>query len=132
METGWLPWGVGCPLGPRRILKLGDVVEVGQIGSQLLSLRTNPAGNLVEQLTSRTRLEITGGPRCAGLYSWRQVRTANNVNGWIAEGDSQQTNPYYIQLASAGRPTPKPTGTPVARATATATFTPTAVPTATN
>lgn len=45
------------------------------------------SGNFLGQAEPGEFVRITGGPQCADGYTWWQVQTEKNLNGWTVEGD---------------------------------------------
>ncbi|GIK29091.1 MAG: SH3 domain-containing protein [Chloroflexi bacterium] len=48
---------------------------------------------VLTQLQARSLFYVLDGPRCADGYTWFRIR-ARGVEGWVAEGDSED---YYIE-----------------------------------
>lgn len=117
---------LGCAASPPSILQVGDTVEVTDNGGFPLNVRNNPDGGRIAELDEGTRLTILSGPVCGNLYAWWQIETADGLQGWVAEGDSEQSPvAYFIQLAQEDAPTPTAT-------VAAAQPAPTAIPSATS
>lgn len=79
--------------GQSAAFEIGDMVEV-YVQDDGLSLRAEPGAQnpLLEKLPSGTQVEVIGGPVSDGTYTWWNVRTASNIEGWSVEAaDGIQT-----------------------------------------
>jgi len=85
-----------CPGAPPQQVSLGDEAYVCTQSDHVV-LRTKPhrSADMLRYLASGTTMTIIGGPACANSWSWWNVRTEDDVAGWIAEG-GDNVDPYFI------------------------------------
>ncbi len=96
---------VACPGAPPTRFAVGVQGTVSPTApgtvSTPLRVRNQPSktGQILLQLRDGAQFSVTGGPKCADGYLWWQIKTDNNVTGWVAEGD---TSGYYIDPVAGG------------------------------
>jgi hypothetical protein len=91
------PQPVGyCGYGPDQRLVVGKDGKVCTKKDPLI-LREQPNRNSkqVAQLWTGTIVDILGGPRCDGDWSYWSVRTSDQQVGWAAEG-GDNVDPYFL------------------------------------
>jgi hypothetical protein len=81
-------------------LHVGDWVKL-ESGIDYVSLRSTPdanlGDNLIQRLTSNTRMEIIDGPECGkNLILWK-IRTEDCLVGWILEADETE---FWVKKTS--------------------------------
>jgi hypothetical protein len=87
-------WG---SLTPR--LAVGDT---GRVARSFSSLRTVPAGNVIQVMYSGDQFTVLEGPVCAGYgtLAWYRLDYGNGLTGWASESERYSmwgTNLYYLE-----------------------------------
>ncbi len=64
-----------------------------------LRVRTEPGlnGTYITQLVNGVKFTVIGGSQTLDNYIWWQIKTADGITGWVAEGEYGD---YYIQPLS--------------------------------
>lgn len=88
----------GCPGAPPQQVGIGDQAYVCTKSDHVvLRERPNRSADMLRYLAPGTTMTVIGGPSCANDWSWWNVRTEDDVVGWIAEG-GDRVDPYFICL----------------------------------
>ncbi len=86
----------GCPGAPPQQVGIGDKAYVCTKSDHVvLREKPNRSADMLRYLAPGKTLTVIGGPSCANSWSWWNVRTEDDVVGWIAEG-GDRVDPYFI------------------------------------
>lgn len=86
---------VVCEDALRPRLAAGMTGRVVPTNGQPLRVRAEPGGTITSQISPSTVFVTLAGPQCQGGFAWWQVRTADGVEGWLAEGGSP--GGYFVE-----------------------------------
>lgn len=85
-----------CGYGPDQRLKVGkDAVVCTKKDPVILREQPNRNSKQIIQLWPGNVLDVIGGPRCDGDWSYWNVRTGDKTTGWAAEG-GDNVDPYFL------------------------------------
>ena len=85
-----------CPNAPTQRMIVDQRGHVCTKNDRVV-VRTGPSRsyNEVIRLDPGSTFTVIGGPSCANDWSWWEIRTDDNITGWIAEG-GDAIDPYFI------------------------------------